>query len=55
MVISLAVVDDVIESLVDVITTYRAGKALSEEQNVHTAKALAAYRIQRYGAGAGDR
>ncbi len=32
MAISLAVVDDVVESLVDVITTYRTGLALSDEQ-----------------------
>jgi len=45
----------VIESLVDVITTYRAGPALSDEQLVHTAKSFAAYPSERYGAGAGDR
>jgi hypothetical protein len=53
MAISLAVVDDAIESLVDVITTYRTGKALSDEQLVRTAKALAAYRSERYGTSAG--
>jgi len=55
MAISRPVVDDVIESLVDVITTFRAGLALSDEQLVRTAKALAAYRSERYGASAGDR
>jgi len=49
MAISLAVLDDVIESLVDVITTYRAGPALSDELLVRTAKAPAAYPSERYG------
>ena len=44
--------DDVIDSLVDVITTYRTGKALSDEQLVRTAMAPLPQRAvwgQRWG------